>query len=225
MAKAWETLDSVETPAGLLELRRRGKSEILVTLGNGILMSSHSTRSEEALATLGCAAAAKRDKARVLIGGLGLGFTLRAALDYLPATARITVAELNEPVVRWCRGLASEVSGHALSDPRVDVVVGDVRDVIQSSPGHWDAIVLDLYEGPHSRIQGPSDHCYTLSAFKQAYAALRPRGTYAIWSEVADKACAKRVRQAGFTDVQMKHPGRGARSHVVYIASRGAGRR
>jgi spermidine synthase len=219
--KAWETLDSVETPAGLLELRRRGKSEILVTLGNGILMSSHSTRSEEALATLGCAAAAKRDAPRVLIGGLGLGFTLRAALECLPASARITVAELNEPVVRWCRGLAAEVSGRALSDPRVDVVIGDVRDVIQGSPGRWDAILLDLYEGPHSRIQGPSDHCYTPTAYQQAYAALRRAGTYAIWSEVADKACAKRLKQAGFADVQMKHPGRGSRSHVVYVAVRG----
>ncbi|MCZ7680176.1 MAG: hypothetical protein M5U28_15970 [Sandaracinaceae bacterium] len=150
MPKPWTLLDTVETDEGLLELRRRGDRDFLVSIGKRVLMSSTFTRSEQALARLGCEAAREREAPRVLVGGLGLGYTLRAALDALPPSARVIVAELNPIVVRWCRGLAAPASGHALEDPRVEVIAGDVTDRIREAAAGaaFDAILLDLYVGP-----------------------------------------------------------------------------
>ena len=218
MTDSWETLDRIESDEGRLELCRRGESEFLITIDDGTLMSTTSTSSEEGLATLGCAAMGQRQHPQLLIGGLGLGITLRTSLDCLPVSAKVTVAEINSPVVQWCHGLAAKASDHALEDPRVTVVVEDVREVIRTSRQRWDCILLDLYEGPHSQSQGLSDHCYTLKAMKHAIGALKNGGVYAIWAEGHDPPFERRFRLAGFRDVQAKHLAKGEGDHVVYLA-------
>jgi len=215
----WQTLEQAETPEGPLVLRQRG-TEFLITIAGQVLMPSRATRSEEALATVACETVAGRPGPRVLIGGLGLGFTLRAALDALPPDARVTVAELHEAVVRWCKGPVAHLSGDAVNDERVDTAIADVADVISGSAGEWDAIVLDLYEGPHTPTQGPHDPCYGHEALRRTLRALRPGGVLAVWSEGPDRAFGTRLERTGFKGVRQTHPGRGARRHVVYLATR-----
>ncbi|MGH0028199.1 MAG: spermidine synthase, partial [Myxococcota bacterium] len=123
MARPWQTLDSVPTDHGPLELRRRGDDDFLIALGPRVLMTSAAHRSEQRLATLVCEPLAGRPRPRVLIGGLGLGYTLRAALDRLPADAEVVVAEIEAAVVRWCEGPCASASSRALADPRVSVRV------------------------------------------------------------------------------------------------------
>lgn len=215
----WKTIEQVDTQEGPLVLRQRG-SEFMITLCGQVLMPSRATRSEEALATLACEAVADWPKPRVLIGGLGLGFTLRAALDALPSDAHVTVAELHEAVVRWCKGPAAELSGDAVNDGRVATAIADVADVITASSGKLDAVVLDLYEGPHTPTQGPNDPCYGHEALRRTLRALRPGGVLAVWSEGPDRPFLQRLERAGFRNVRLTHPGRGARRHVVYLARR-----
>ncbi|HEX2685118.1 MAG TPA: hypothetical protein VHN14_00795, partial [Kofleriaceae bacterium] len=141
----WKTLATVATAEGALELRQRGAREFLIVIDGRVLMTSRDRRSEQALATLACQAIAA-DRPRVLIGGLGMAYTLRAALDVLPATAEVVVAELTSAVGDWCRGPLAELTGAAVLDPRVQVVIDDVARVIAGTPrGHYDAILLDLY--------------------------------------------------------------------------------
>ena len=218
MTDSWKTLDRIDSDEGQLKLCRRGESEFLITIDEDTLMSTTSTSSEVGLGTLGCAPLGQKQHPQVLIGGLGLGITLRASLDCLPASARVTVAEINRSVVKWCQGLAAEASDHALEDPRVTVIVEDVREVIRTSRRRWDGILLDLYEGPHSQSQGLSDHCYTLKAMKYAIRALKKGGVYAIWAEGHDPPFERRFRLAGFRDVQAKHLAKGEGDHVVYLA-------
>ena len=220
MAQPWITLEEVETADGPIALKQRGH-DFLITLSGRALMSTMSTRSEEALSKLGCAALATQRAPRVLIGGLGLGFTLRAALDCLPFDAEVTVAELSEIVATWCRGPAALPSCRALEDPRVTVIIEDVARVI-SGTERWDAILLDLYEGPNTATQGPNDRFYGAAALKRTSAALRPKGTFAVWSEEPDSKFMRRLKQAGFLNVEQKRHGRGARGHVTYLARRSA---
>ena len=220
MKQPWQILEQVETPEGPLVLKRRGDDEFLITVGGQVLMPSRATRSEEALATMACEPVAGQPRPQVLIGGLGLGFTLRAALDALPADAQVTVAELHAAVVAWCEGPAARVSGDALSDGRVETVVSDVADLITKSAKQWDAIVLDLYEGPHTPTQGSGHPCYGSEALRRTWRALRPGGVFAVWSEGPDRPFLRRLEQTGFRDLRQTNPGRGARRHVVYLANR-----
>ncbi len=217
MKQPWQTIEEVPTAEGALVLKRRG-DEYLITIGGKVLMPSRVTRSEEALAVLGCEPIAGRSRPAVLIAGLGLGFTVRAALDVLPETAQVTVADLHEAVVGWCREEAAGLSGRALDDPRVQTVVADVADVIADGAGRWDAIVLDLYEGPHTPSQGENHPCYGGAALKRTKRSLKPGGVFAVWSEGPDRAFQHRLARAGFSGVERKNPGRGARRHVVYLA-------
>src|SRR5438552_6032433 len=144
----WQTIATAQTHDGLLELRRRGDNEYLILIAGRVLMNSASRRSEEALATLACGELKTTTGPRVLVGGLGMAFTLRAVLDGLGATAKITVAELNADIVAWCRGPLAASTAHAVDDPRVQIELADVAAVIAAAkPGSYDAIVLDLYEG------------------------------------------------------------------------------
>jgi spermidine synthase len=144
VARPWKTLATVATDEGALELRQRSDEEFLI-VGGRVLMNSFSRSSEEALATLAFAHLAPRSAPRVLIGGLGMGFTLRAALDSLPATASVLVAELNPEILAWCRGPLGPITRHAVADPRVRVELADVALVIaRANPGSYDAILLDL---------------------------------------------------------------------------------
>lgn len=217
MAIPWQTLDRRETRDGPLELRRRG-DDWLVTIAGRVLMNSRESRSERALAEHACAALAGRAAPRVLLGGLGMGITLRATLDALPATARVTVAELNAAIVEWCRGPLSALNGAACDDPRVEIRLEDVARTIEASRG-LDAILLDLYEGPHARTPR-KDPFYGSEALHRTRAALAPGGVLAVWSEDPDPGFEARLRKARF-EVTRHRPGRGGgRRHAVTVALR-----
>jgi spermidine synthase len=214
MTRPWETLDVVDTEEGRLELRRRGEDWVITVAGR-VLMSSMAHLTEVAVAEMACREVAGRERPRVLIGGLGMGFTLRAALDALPRRARVVVAEINQAVVRWCRGPLAGLTGNALGDPRVSVLMEDVARVI--GHGGFDAIILDLYEGPREATQAADDPFYGPQALRRTREALSPGGVFAVWSEDPDPAFEKRLRTAGF-DVERRKPGKGGPRHLVYLA-------
>jgi spermidine synthase len=215
MAVPWKTLAVVETPEGPLELRQRGRDH-LITVGGRVLMTSAAHRSEVELARLACAALPARP--RVLVGGLGMGFTLRAALDALPAGATVEVAELNPAVAAWCRGPLASLSGDALADPRVTVRIGDVAGFIRAARARYDAIILDLYEGPNAATQTAGDPFYGDAALAATRAALRPGGLLAVWSEDPDEIFERRLARAGWK-LTRRRSGKGGRAHVIYLAS------
>jgi spermidine synthase len=212
----WKTLATVTTDEGQLQLRQRG-GEFLIVIDGRVLMTSTERLSEEALATLACGPVAKLASPRALIGGLGMAYTLRAALDALPASAEVVVAELNPAVEEWCRGPLAPLTNNAAGDPRVRIVIGDVSRVIAEAPrAHYHAIMLDLYEGPHAVTQRENDPFYGRAAIDRARAALAPGGVFAIWSEELDEKFSKRLGSAGF-EVSTHRLGR-SRAHIVYLA-------
>ncbi len=221
MAAPWQTLATVGTPEGRLELRRR-RDDWLMMIDGRVLMNSFSRNSEEELAKLGLERLGNVAAPRVLVSGLGMGFTLRALLDRAPQAARVTVAELNPVVVEWCRGPLAPATDDALRDPRVCVEVCDVAELIARVPaGAFELILLDMYEGPNSSTQGPDDPFYSAKALARAHRALAPDGVLAIWSEDADAPFQRRFGSAGFAVT--KHSFRsGASRHVVYVGSRRA---
>ncbi|PLX76134.1 MAG: spermidine synthase, partial [Desulfuromonas sp.] len=153
MAQPWKTLATQSTDEGLLELRQRGARDFLITVGGLVLMNSLSSRSEVVLGQLGCQKLNQQRQPRVLVGGLGMGITLRAVLDALPAEAEVVVAELTPVVVEWCRGPLAELTDAAVNDLRVQVEIGDVADLVKrfgNDPSTlFDAVIYDLYKGPH----------------------------------------------------------------------------
>jgi spermidine synthase len=213
MTRPWHTLDRIATPEGSLELRQRGDRDFLITIAGRVLMTSQARRSEEALATLPLQGRHVRD---VLIGGLGMGYTLRAALDVLPKDARVVVAELNPTVAAWCRGPLAVLTDGAVADPRVTIDIGDVAAHVARSRGAYDAILYDLYEGPHAATQRPDDPLYGPSALARIKAALRKGGVFAVWSEEADARFERRLGDAGLR-VEKHRAGRGGRAHVIYL--------
>lgn len=222
MAQPWNTIASIPTADGLLELRQRGAKDFLIMIGPQVLMNSLANRSEVVLGQLGCAQLATHPAPRVLVGGLGMGFTLRAVLDALPATAKVVVAELNPVVPTWCQGPLAVLTNSAVTDPRVTVEITDVarliRDVAASGGvARFDAIVLDLYRGPHAKTDPRNDPLYGSRAIEQARAALNPGGVLAVWGEQHDEGFVKRLRSAGFT-VTTERPGRGGLRHAVFLA-------
>lgn len=223
MALPWLTIERVETTDGVVELRQRGARDFHILRDGKVLMTSTQQRSEEALGTLACRAIAPRhDRPRVLVAGLGMGYTLRAALDDLPAGAAVVVAELHEAVVRWVRDPLAALTSDVLADPRVTVAIGDVAEVVAGAAAaaaeRFDAIVLDLYEGPRPGVGDPADdHVFGAAALARAREALAPDGVLAIWSEAVVASFERRIRAAGFS-LEVLHPARGARRYVVYLA-------
>ena len=227
MAQPWQTIEKVETRDGVLELRKRGDRDFLILINNRVLMNSSANRSEIVLGELACRKIAARPRPRVLIGGLGMGLTLRAALDVLTDRARVFVAELNPGIVTWCRGPLAELAKRAVDDPRVTVVIDDVTAVIAGAaqPGGapFDAILLDLYEGPGPSNNALHDPFYGSRALKTTAAALSSGGVFAVWGENPDASFEKRLAVAGFI-VDRERPGRGGLRHVVYVAQKPASR-
>jgi spermidine synthase len=213
----WKTLAAVATAEGKLELRQRADTFLIVIDGR-VLMTSAERRSEEALSTLALGEVSAKSP-RVLIGGLGMAYTLRAALDALPASATVTVAELTPAIEDWCRGPLGPLTNHAVADPRVRVVIGDVSRVIaEAKPASYDAILLDLYEGPNAQTQRRDDPFYGPAALARSRAALADQGLLAVWSEDPDAAFEKRFTAAGFR-VTVHRLG-SSRVHVVYLGRR-----
>lgn len=217
--KPWETLATAETAEGTLALRRRSAHDYLITIQGRILMSSAQHRSEDALAHLGCAGLAA--DARVLVSGLGMGYTLRAALDKLDANATVEVAELNGVVVEWCSRWLGTLNGEATRDPRVTVHVEDVATTIARAAKQgprFHAIMLDMYEGPQAKV--PDDHpLYGVQALSRVRAALHPGGVFAVWCESASTGFERALARSGF-HFRVHREGRGARMFLVVRAVR-----
>jgi spermidine synthase len=222
--RPWKILDSVDTPEGQLQIRQRGERDFLMTIGGRVLMTSAAHRSEDALAELTCGLPGAGKRPQILLGGLGMGFTLRAALDRLPAQARIDVVDLNPVVVKWCQGILAPLTDNAAADRRVTIHVANVATVMAQAPADaYDAILLDLYEGPHEAVNRAGDPLYGSKAVKRAWRALRPGGVFGVWSEEPDAAFAQRLAEAGF-QVSSHSRARGGRKHTVYIGNKKAGR-
>jgi spermidine synthase len=216
----WIELDRAAVPrGGELRLMRRGH-EFSIKLGVAELMTSRLFGSEEALATLAAQTLNGRLKPRVLIGGLGMGFTLRAALGAFGAEARIVVAELIPAVIRWARGPMAELFGGCLDDPRVELVEADVATLIRAARRRYDAILLDVDNGPEGMTQSANDQLYSLRGLAGARAALSPGGVLAVWSQGPDRAFAQRFAKAGFSVADKRVRARGSRGgsrHVIWL--------
>jgi spermidine synthase len=223
MAQPWKTIETIETVDGPLELRQRGERDFLIMINNRVLMNSTANRSEVMLGELAAKRVALRPKPRVLVGGLGMGLTLKAVLDALPADAEVVVAEFNPVVIRWCRGPLAGLTRHSIEDPRVTVIVDDVAYLIgqaaEPKARKFDAVIIDLYEGPHARTDAKNDPFYGSRALKTTADALTDGGIFAIWGENPDEAFEKRLAAAGFT-IDRQRPGRGGLRHVVYVAQK-----
>ena len=217
----WIELDSAAIPGekAALRLKRRG-GEFSIMLGANELMNSRLSGSEEALAELSCARLAGRKAPVVLIGGLGMGFTLRAALAVLPGDARVVVAELVPAVVKWARGEMAEVFKGSLDDPRVEIHTGDVARLIEKSKSAFDAILLDVDNGPDGLTRASNDRLYDAGGLGRSARALRPGGVLAVWSSGPDPRFTARMEKAGFATevrtVRANAKRRGAK-HVIWL--------
>ncbi len=218
----WVQLDAAKTPDGEQELRlkRRG-AEFSIMLGTNELMNSRLSGSEEALARLSCQRIRGRNKPHILIGGLGMGFTLRAALAELDDDAKVTVAELVPAVVAWARGPMAEVFGDCLDDPRVTIAEADVGLLIRAAAA-YDAILLDVDNGPEGLTRKGNDRLYDMAGLDSARAALRPGGVLAVWSSSPNGGFTRRVHRAGFAveEVKVRANGKRGARHVIWIATR-----
>jgi spermidine synthase len=218
----WVELDTASVPGeqDVLRLMQRG-DEFSIRVGTVELMNNRRSGSEEALATLTCARLRDRPNARILIGGLGMGFTLRAALDGLRADARVVVAEIVPAVAAWARGPLSHLFSGILDDPRVELLVADVNRLIQSAPAQYDAILLDVDNGPEGLTRRDNDRLYDMWGLKRARFALRANGILAVWSGRPDRKFKARLQRAGFDVDEMRVHAHGSkgRRHVVWLAT------
>jgi spermidine synthase len=221
MSQPWIVLDSVDTDDGRVELRRRGVSDFVITVAGRILMNSHSSRSEVALGAVAAEAALSASTAPyMLIGGLGMAYTLRAALDALPAEASVVVAELTPKIVEWCAGPLATLTDSSVEEERVRIEIRDVTAVIRDAANggkRFDAIALDLYEGPHEGRGAKFDPVFGDAALKTTLRALTKAGTFALWTEHRDTQFEHRLKSCGF-DFEIQRPGKGGLRHAVYIA-------
>jgi spermidine synthase len=212
----WERVATASVPSGgQLELLRRG-DEFAILVDGRQLMGSRVHASEDALGEIACDALPS--DARLLIGGLGMGFTLGAALRRLGPEARVTVAELSADVVRWNRELLGQLAGSPLDDPRVEVFTGDVADCVRAK-GPWDGILLDVDNGPDGLTQPSNAWLYGVDGLRAARASLRPGGVLCVWSAGPNAAFEGRLPRAGLRGevrALRERAGRGAR-HVVWI--------
>ncbi len=212
---------TAQIPGGQeLRLFQRG-ADFMIVLDRNELMNSRMSGSEEALAVMACERLQPNVKPHVLIGGYGMGFTLRAALTALPAAARVTVAELVPEIIDWARGPMATTTATCLDDVRVDVRIDDVAAIIAASPGQYDAILLDVDNGPDGLSREANDRIYAMAGLAKLKAALRPGGVAAIWSAAPDAAFTRRLKESGFSVeevvVRARSNGKGPR-HIIWFA-------
>ena len=221
MNDEWQTIDDEEVDDGTLLLMQRGESDFAIAWDHITLMTSDSNLSELELGRVPCKRLENRTNPRVLLAGLGMGFTLRAALDELPAGALVDVSELNEVIAYWCRGPLAVLTDHAVDDPRVELSFGDVADKIrlaaEGSDG-YDAIILDLYQGTFDANDDPHHPHYGPVALKRTRRALAPGGIFAVWTEEADPGFERSLLRAGF-EIEAIRPELEGPQHVVYLAT------
>ena len=214
-------LDTAAIPGSkdTLRLIQRG-AEFSIMLGGNELMNSRLSGSEEALATLACAKIMPRTAPRILIGGLGMGFTLRATLAELTDNAEVVVAELVPAVVAWAKGPMAEHHGDSLSDPRTKIIITDVAKLIRKGDASYDIILLDVDNGPDGLTKNANDHLYSNDGLRRTWAALRADGVLAIWSAAPDKAFAARLNAAGFDveEIEVRaHQGKSGARHIIWL--------
>jgi spermidine synthase len=223
--KRWELLDTAAIPRDGGELRLLGGNDefvIQISGKTGDLMNSRTHGSEDALGTLACARCRRSDSAKVLIGGLGMGFTLAAALDKLADNAMVVVAELVPGVVKWNREILGMCAGDPLSDKRVEITVSDVAELINGASDEYDAILLDVDNGPEGLTHPENDDLYSLQGLGRAYKSLRKSGVLAVWSATPAPRFTALLKKAGFTVEEKRvraHKGKGAQN-VIWLASR-----
>ena len=221
----WELLDTADIPrnGGELRLLRRDQEfSIRIAGSQGDLMNSRTHGSEDALGALACAHCRTAELARVLIGGLGMGFTLAAALDSLPKGAKVEVAELVPGVLKWNREFLGACAGEPLIDRRVEVIIADVGDLINRASGEYDAILLDVDNGPEGLTHLENNELYSLQGLEAAYRALRKSGVLAVWSATSAPRFTALLKRAGFAvneHLVRAHKGKGSR-HVIWLASK-----
>jgi spermidine synthase len=218
-----ELIGTATVPGGEdLRLFRRG-DDFMIVLDRNELMNSRMSGSEEALAVMTCDRLRERVTPQLLIGGYGMGFTLRAALAALGPRARITVAELVPEILQWARGPMAALTEGCLDDPRVTLLEWDVAAVIDAGNAVYDAILLDVDNGPDGLVRGANDRIYSARGLAAAKAALRPGGVLAIWSAATDTAFTRRLGMAGFqvdeVRVRARSNGKGPQ-HVIWFATR-----
>lgn len=216
MATAVE-LDRARVPGGGELVLYAIGDRFEIRVGGRELMASGASSSEERLAKLGCKHLAETAGARVLIGGLGMGYTVRAALDVLDQDATVTVVEVVQAVADWNRGPLADLAGSPLDDPRVTVVVADVSAVLRTTKVRYDAVLLDVDNGPEGLTRTANHALYTATGLATAKRALRPGGCYAVWAASRNRGFEQRVERAGF-DLEIS-----GGKHVVYLATLGAG--
>ena len=221
--KPWELLGETRTPDGsLMALMRRDREHIILANGKP-LMSNLMHGSEEALASLACTRVRTRPQPCVLVGGLGMGFTLRATLDALPADASVIVAELLPAVVEWNRGPLAPLAGEPLKDPRVTVLENDVAETMRASEGRFDAMLLDVDNGPSAFTESANAELYTDRGLASARTALKSGGVLAVWSAREDRKFEQRLRYNGFrvdvTRVRARLKKGGPR-HTIFLGYR-----
>lgn len=219
--KIRELIGTAEVPGGdELRLYRRG-DDFIIAIDRNELMSSRMSGSEEALATMTCDRLRSAKGASLLIGGYGMGFTLRAALATLGADAKIAVAELVPGIIEWARGPMAELAAGCLDDPRVELILGDVSKAIGAATRRYDAILLDVDNGPDGLTREANEGLYSATGLATAKAALRPGGILAIWSAAPDARFTRRLTAAGFqveeVGVRARSNGKGPR-HVIWFA-------
>jgi len=218
-----ELLATAVVPDGeTLRLFRRG-DDFMIVLDRNELMNSRMSGSEEALATMTCERLAERRAPHLLIGGYGMGFTLRAALAVLGPAARLSVAELVPEIVDWARGPMQALTAGCLDDPRVTIVAGDVATPIRSARGAYDAILLDVDNGPDGLTRAGNDGLYSARGLAAARDALTPGGILAVWSAAPDKPFARKLAETGFAVeevvVRARSNGKGPR-HIIWFATK-----
>ena len=223
----WKLLDRAPMPGSGEELRLYQRdTEFSIQAGKYELMNSRLHGSEDALARLACQKITKHPGARVLIGGLGMGYTVRSALNEVGAKAQVVVAELVPAVVKWNRGFLADLAANPLDDNRVTLHEADVARMIKTARGDYNAILLDVDNGPQELCRKDNHWLYSLQGLKTASAALRPEGVLAIWASGPDRAFVRRVRQAGFDVDEVRVPARGGDRgkvgghHIIWIAMR-----
>ncbi len=224
--KPWELLGRTETPYGQELTLTRHDAEYVIATNGRTLMSSRMHGSEEALATLTCRRARALEAPRVLVGGLGMGFTLRATLDVLPPGATVVVAELVAGVVAWNRGPLGPLAGHPLKDKRVRVEQGDVASLLGASAGRFDAVLLDVDNGPGALTATSNARLYDNGGVEALRGALNAGGVAGVWSAWEDRKFEQRLRHAGFAVHVERVRARlrkGGPRHVVFIAQNTSG--
>lgn len=218
--KPWEFIGTAKLPGGdTLTLRRRD-GEFSLQLANFELMNSRQHDSEEQLATLGLNARGPLGGSHVLVGGLGMGYTLRAALDRLPADARVTVSELVPEVVTWNREHMGHLAGEPLQDPRVSVAIGDVADLLRKGRAEFDVVLIDIDNGPEGDSHEDNNWLYSDAGLAATKSALKPGGVMTVWSTYPSDAFTRRLRRAGF-DTEVKHVrsrGKKGNRHIIWVA-------